>query len=162
MRVDDPIHGFAVVKNCLVWSKCVSDEGSGSPKQVSKEIKRAGAPGYVKPVLKELCLYYTDCTPWRANFLRTEWTLCWLHHSTLPPATRHFLICCSTNLHTKSPLHCSKRFTFYAWFAIFHIKVTIWNERISRIGKNFLFSKTSTPFMGPSQPPPGLFTWVRW
>jgi len=154
--MDDSVHGFAVVTCCHIRSKYISDEGSGSPKHVSKESKRVGARGYVKPVLTELCLYHTECTPcfplWQATFLRTKWTSCWLHHSTLPPATRHFLLCFSTNLHTKTPLNCSKRFTIYTWFAIFHIKVTIWNERISRTGRNFLFSRTSIPSVGPSQP----------
>jgi hypothetical protein len=156
--MDDSIHSFVVVTCSHIRSKCVINENSGSPTQVSKESKRVCvcAHGYVKPVLTELCLYHTDCTPcfllWQAIFLRTEWSPCWLHHSTLPPATRHFLLCFSTNLHTKSPLHCSKRFTFYTWFAIFHIKVTIWNERISRTGRNLLLTKTSIPSVGPSKP----------
>jgi hypothetical protein len=61
--MDDSVHGFAVVTCCHVRSKRVSDEGSGSATQVSKESKRVGARGYVKPTRTELCLYHTDCTP---------------------------------------------------------------------------------------------------
>jgi hypothetical protein len=145
MTLDDSVHCFAVVTCCHVRSKCVSDEGCGSPTQVSKESKHVDARGNVKTARTGLCLYHTDCTPcfpvWQSTFLRTEWTSCWLHHSTLLPAT--FFLCFSNNLHTKPPFNCSNRFTFFAWFAIFHIKVKIWNERISRTGKQFCSPKLS-------------------